>query len=235
MPLKFNQELLKTLKILSPNENKFSDKDQFKIGNQAGDLLKVSDQGIESPIGEVKTTLLSKASPLPDQIPDYDLLTQAVKELPTRSLNHVGFCYHVDSQVKEKQRLVSEISNTAFKLYEEPSNDSAKWYFIGDTNDPLDPMIEFLPVESSNDTFIDYWLPHIHIDIDTNLDENQIESIIYKIYDGEPRPFRVTVIDDVVYTVRTRLGIIDGINIFLDLSTNHRKVEFSRKNILKQL
>lgn len=237
---KLNTELIGIFSIFSKNTDlNFLKNDEVVIGNPKGELLKISEDSINSPIKELTMTLSTKLSPLPDQDPDYDLLSQLLRELNSKKaikeLNHIGFCYHVASQPKEKTRLLTELKNSDQKLYEEPSTDQTKWYFLGDAGDFRSPMIEMLPVESDGTTFIDYWLPHIHIDIDTTLTEDQIESLLYSIYDGDPKPFRITVIDNVVYTVRTRLGIVDGVNIFLDLSTNHRNVELSRKNILKLL
>lgn len=240
MSLKINQELIKIFQTLSDNKDiNFVNNGEVKIGNQVGEILRISEQVIKSPINDIEKLLVSKISPLPDQLPEYELLSQFIGELnklkAIKGLNHIGFCYHVSSQEQEKSRLLSETLPGDVFLYEEPSNDLAKWYFVGNTDNWESPMIELLPAESNNYTFIDYWMPHIHIDIDTTLDENQIESLLYKIYDGDPKPFRCTVIDDVIYTVRTRLGIIDGVNLFLDLSTNHRDIEYSRKNILKRL
>lgn len=225
MPSNLNLELKKFDKIFSLS--------------QIEDLLKITEEEFISPVSNLKTLLQTKISPLDDQPIDTELLGQVFsllnQEKSIIGLNHIGFCYHVVSQENEQKRLLESFKNKNEKVYEEPSNDESKWYFVGDTKDTSKPMLELLPVESQDLTFIDYWLPHIHIDIDTKLDERQIESLLYKVYDGDPKPYMSTVIDDVIYSVRTRLGIVEGVNIFLDLSTNHRNVDYSRKNILKQI
>lgn len=240
MSSKLNKEILKIFEILSKNKKLNYFKDSIvSLENREGELLKITDQDITSPISELITTLVSKPSPLPNQSPDYELLNSLIEELTkqesVRGLNHIGFLYHVESLDQEKARLMSKMKTSSFKLYEEPSNEKAKWYFIGDTTSWDQPMIEMVPVESNGDTFIDYWLPHIHIDIDTNMDENQIESLFYKVYDGDPKPYRAVVIDEIVFVIRLRLGIIDGVNLFIDLSTNHRDVKKLRQNSYKQL
>jgi hypothetical protein len=233
-------ELIKVFKALSKIEKLNFVKDQaVEISCHAGQLLNIKTDLLTSPVDHLLESISSKKSPLSDQSPDYPVLEQLISELEKaqaiKELNHVGFCYHVDAQDTERAKLLSETKDTTFKLYEEATDDIAKWYFVGDTSTWEDPMIELLPVESKNETFIDYWLPHIHIDIDTTFTEEEIENLIYRLYEGDPKPIRITVIDGVVYTIRLRLGVLDGVNLFLDLSTKNRMVEFSRKNILKQI
>jgi hypothetical protein len=108
------------------------------------------------------------------------------------------------------------------------------WLFIGDTENWQDPMVEFLPVEKTNDKQAEYWLPHIQIDIDTTLTASEIERILTSVYGGVIQP-RAIAIAGTVYIVRSRLGVIDGINIFLDLATNSRNVQWARQQGLTKI
>lgn len=96
-----------------------------------------------------------------------------------------------------------------------------------------DPLIEFVLIGNSTDKWIDYWLPHLQIDIDTTLSDRQIENIIQTAFGGAVDPFRLLVIDGITYIIRIRLGIVDGININLDIATKSRRVQFHREKLLK--
>lgn len=144
-------------------------------------------------------------------------------------LDHIGFCYKVDSGPEEKERLIKLIRQTSFYLYEEPSNDSGQWLFVGNTDRWKDPSIELVPVETTNDKWKDYWLPHVQIDIDTCLTVDQIVANVSSIYGKSIKPYLI-IIEGVAYIVRCRLGIVNGVNINLDLATNSRNVESLRKN-----
>ncbi|HUV46972.1 MAG TPA: hypothetical protein VMW29_02450, partial [Candidatus Bathyarchaeia archaeon] len=92
-----------------------------------------------------------------------------------------------------------------------------------------------LPVENTKDRWVNYWLPNFQIDLDTTLNCEQIEKLVFDTFQGKIKPFRAVVMDGVTYCVRIRLGIISGINIYLDLGTNSRNVKYVRKHILKKL
>ncbi len=189
------------------------------------------------PVGEIMPLLLAHKSILKDQFVEIKRVKQLIRELTQKKaivrLNHVGFCYKVESQKLEQERLIRSI-NPKLHLYIEPSNDEGLWFFVGDTSNWKDPMIEMVPIEKTSDQRAEYWLPHVQIDIDTTLSENEIKKIVASIFGEEIKPFSIA-IDGVAYIVRNRLGIIDGVNIMLDLATKSRDVEYTRKNILKQI
>lgn len=233
----FYKNLIEVFKVLSISSKlKSFDNGVVKVCNG---LFKLSQDGIELPISTTELTIFKEPSPLKDSPIDIDSLTQILIILHEFGsiirLNHVAICYPVVSQEDEREFLTKEIAKTKFHLYEEESNDYAKWYFVGDTSKWDDPLVEFLPVVRNTDKWIDYWLPHIHIDIDTNQSEGEIENLINGIYRGSVKPFRVTVINNIVYTIRFWLGVIDGINIYLDISTKNRQVKYFREKILKQI
>jgi len=222
--------VLKTIfSVLSQNE---------KLVFQDKNLFEFSETKISIPIGTILSLLLEHKSKLPDQFIDCELLKQLIDKLTKDQsiirLNHVGFCYKVASQEKEKEKLMDLIKKTNFHLYQEKSNDDGLWLFIGDTNNWEDPMIELLPVEKTNDKWVDYWLPHIQIDIDTNLTAKEIKNRISQVFGNAIKPYFIT-IDGIVYIVRNYLGTIEGINIVLDLATNARNVKSARQQLLTRI
>ncbi|KKP67020.1 MAG: hypothetical protein UR68_C0012G0020 [Candidatus Roizmanbacteria bacterium GW2011_GWA2_35_19] len=223
-----NDTLNKVIKILTSNNNLDFD----------NCLVKMTSSHIVTPIGDIASVLEDQKSKLKDELVDFKLFKDLVMILNTNNsivrLNHIGFGYRVKSQQFEKQRLINLAIKTNQFLYEEESNDFALWLFLGDTTNWEKPLIEFVPVEQDH-LEIDYFLPHIQIDIDTTLNANEIESITEEVFNTSIKPYRVAVINGITYIVRNRLGVIDGVNIFIDLATNSRNVKFHRQNYLKKI
>ena len=201
-------------------------------------LFNLSDTEISTPVGDVLPLLIQHKSKLPNQLIHFELLEKLIERLSSGQsivrLNHIGFCYKVDSQEKEKERLIRLIKQTKFHLYQEKSIDDGLWLFIGNTNKWEEPLIELIPVEKGSGKWVDNWLPHIQIDVDTILTAREIEKRISPVFTNTRRPHLIT-IDGIVYIVRNHLGIIDGVNIFLDLATNSRDVKFHRQQLLTKI
>jgi len=203
------------------------------------DLFHCSDAELFTPIGNVLPLLFSQRSKLSDQPIDFRLLKQLMelltKDQSVARLNHIGFCYKVASQKSEKQRLLALVRQTKFHIYQEPSNDDGLWFFVGDTGNWEDLMIELIPIGKVNNRWmIDYWLPHIHIDIDTTLTSKEIRNKVGSVHFDTIEPHHIS-IDGVVYVIRNYLGVMDGVNVFLDIATNARQTKFTRQQILKRL
>ncbi|OGK62622.1 hypothetical protein A2334_03380 [Candidatus Roizmanbacteria bacterium RIFOXYB2_FULL_38_10] len=204
-------------------------------------LFEMSKNKIFTPFGDVLPLLLKYRSPLKNDLIDTQLLEKMIQLLIDKQalirLNHIGFCYAVIDQEKERKRLALLTKKTNFHLYQEKSNDCSLWLFVGDTKNWQDPMLEFLPVASNTKDrwMIHYWLPHIHIDLDTTLTEVEIELMIDKVFGDKIEPYRSVVIDKVTYLVRAYVGTIDGINIHLDFATKRRRVKYMREELLKKL
>jgi hypothetical protein len=228
-----NQKLLKTLKtiidILFSNKN---------LDLNKSDLLNFSEKEIETPIGNVLPLLFVHKSILVNNNIKKSKIVELIKILNINNsiirLNHIGFCYRVTSQKKEKERLVNLIRTTNFHLYEEKSIDDGLWLFVGDTNKWEKPMIELLPVKKITNQWVEYYLPNIHIDIDTTLNSTEIGHITELVLGKEVEPYPIT-IKGITYIERIHLGTYEGVNIFLDLATNARNVKFHRENILKKI
>lgn len=227
------EKLLKTLKeiigILPHDERSY-------LENQ--ELLKFSNEEILTPIGNILPLLLSHTSKLEDQFVNMDLIAKLAGALNKKQsiirLNHIGFCYKVDSLIQEKERLTRSIESHKLYLYQEPSNDEGLWLFVGDADKWEKPVVEFVPIEKTNDQRADYWLPHIQIDLDTTLNGQEIDVLVKSIFGDSITPFHIT-IDGVVYIIRNRLGVIDGVNIMLDLATNKRNVKVLRQEIWNKI
>lgn len=212
----------------------------LKIFNSEFPLLEIKNDQLITPTGNVFPVLTKHKSSLPNEKVDFARLKKLVTKLNANQsivrLNHIGFCYKTDSQFQEKLRLINLTKQTKYHLYEEPSNDDGLWLFFGNSEQWGKPMVEFLPVEKVTQwiEWKEYWLPNLHIDIDMDLYANKTVSLVKEIFGKNFEPHLV-IVEGITFIVRCRLGIIDGVNIFLDLATNARNVEFQRKNIWKQL
>lgn len=222
----FEAILFKLLKTISRNFQP----DIFKKGlldihcSSGRSLLKVDNGHFEFIDREVFKFMLSKESKLTDAFLDFEDIEKLCKVIFQKSnggnLNHLGFCYQVKSKNKEKTRLSIVAKNKGFYLYEIPSNDFASWLFIGDTSNPKDPIIEFLPVEKVVDYYLDYWLPHVHVALHTNLSADEIKYTTHEILKGNRSANSTVVINNIIYQLRIWLGTISGINFCLDFYTD---------------
>jgi len=237
----FCHTLLKIFKVLSLNShlNYFAnDRVMINISKNVS-LFSCDNRGFCTPIKRINSIFDKQRSPLGNSFARITALNFLVKQLTAGNvlvrLNHIGICYKTASQLKEKKLLTQEAKKTDLNLYQEPSNDYGLWLFLGNTNNWEDPLLELLPVENTKDRWVNYWLPNFQIDLDTTLNCEQIEKLVFDTFQGKIKPFRAVVMDGVTYCVRIRLGIISGINIYLDLGTNSRNVKYVRKHILKKL
>lgn len=206
--------------------------------NLENDLLKITNNKIISPIGDIVLQLIKHKSNMINDLIDFEKLKKLTDKLSASiiRLNHIGFCYKTDSQIQEKQRLINLTKKTKLHLFEEPSNDDGLWLFLGEAEQWKKPMIEFLPIEKVTQwiEWKEYWLPNIHIDIDLDLDGKKIINFVKEIF-GKSFELHLIIINGITYIVRCRLGVVDGVNIFLDLATNARNVESQRKNVFVKL
>jgi len=236
-------QLIQTIKqifsTLANNSNLSKLNNKINIGKYEQDLLlELTPDQINTPIGNILPLLNEKKSKLNDSIIDFSMLKKLTEVLSKPQsvvrLDHLGLCYKVNSASAEKVRLIKQVKQSNLNIYEEPSIDDGLWLFVGDINQLYDPLIELVLIEKTNDQWQDYWLPHIQIDINTNLTADEISLKISSIYGKNIKPYMI-IINGITYIVRCRLGIINGININLDLATNSRNVEYLRKNVWKSI
>ena len=237
----FPSKLLNVFKILaSESKLDFIKNDQVEISILSGEtLLKVSSDDINVPGIPIHENFFEKLSPLEDDFANNNQIQKFISVLSEKEsflrLNHIGFCYFVDSIEKEKQRLLKLANQNNLNLYKEESPDDFMWLFIGRTTKWYDPLIEFVLVEKINDKWKDYWLPHFQIDIDTNLVVDSIETTVADVFGEKVKPYRLIVVNNYVCVLRVRLGIIGGININLDIGTEGRMPRYHREKLLKEL
>jgi hypothetical protein len=231
-----NSKLIDIFICLSVDENlNFVDGNEINVTINNKPLLQLNIERLHLPLPIDK--LLEKTSPLENDFVEMDQLANLFNTISKNQafigLNHVGICYKVESQADERERIKKEIINTGWHLYEMESNDEGLWLFVGDKSNWRDPLIELLPVENTDDEWVNYWLPHIQVDIDTKLSDQQLKELITRSFGGKVIPFNSCVIDGIVYGVRARLGIISGVNIALDFATKERRIQYSREHLLK--
>jgi len=219
----------------------------LKIGNKCilysgeKELLAISRKNIQSPFSEIIKKVFEKPSSLidEDEFLDNNLLSNLLKKIIKKAiavrLNHLGFCYRVQSAIQERQSIISTTAKSHFYLYDMTSCDNSLWLFAGNTKEWRDPLLEFLPIENDlGDKGIDYLLPHIHIDIETGLYYEEIIKISNSIL-KELRSINTTRENGFVTRIRIWLGVISGINIYLDLATSINNTRYMRKVMLKKI
>lgn len=234
-------KLIEVFSLLSINKKlDFIENGQVSILlSDRSKLLTITSSSLAFPDIPIPQTVFSKPSSLSDyfvpntQIEAFiNLLTE--KDLIIR-LNHIGFCYLVDSKKQERERLKIIIERSKWKLYQEDSNDLSDWFFLGDKTIWQDPLVEFVPTEMNHDRWRDYWLPHISIDIDTALTGEEIEELVRKTFAGKVPPYRLIVVNGNICVIRARLGTVSGVNVYFDLGTVSRNTQYHREHLLKQI
>lgn len=157
--------ILDTFRVLSTNRllNKYFDRDIINISHSKNNLLlRIDSKKIETPVPKLDKYLQARRSPLDDMFLELELLQKLIRWLTRQNsikrLNHVGFCYQVDSQQEESQRLKKYFTDARqylakSRFYENDSYDLALWLYIGNKQNWKDPMIELLPVEENDDPF----------------------------------------------------------------------------------
>jgi len=179
----FISKLLEIFELLSTNSSlkKYKDKNEVEILSGKNTLLKINKNEIITSVPNFFQGFNKYKSKLNYEFKDLKSLGKLIEKLTARNnivrLNHIGFCYKSDSIAVEKSKLIKSCLENKLHLYEEDSSDETRWYFIGNIkNDWQIPLIEYLLLEQTDDAWKDYWLPHVQIDIDTNLSDKEIEK-----------------------------------------------------------
>lgn len=238
---KISGRLISVFSSLSANPNlDFISGDGVVIPMKDGrSLFEISPQGLQAPPLEVLPNIFERISRLPDDFVSDAKLALLVKGLREKGgiqrLNHLGLCYLVDSKEDERKKIASQ-ARDGWHLYEEPSTGDSLWLFLGDRSNWKDPMLELLPIEATDDKWIDLWLPHFQIDIDTGLNPDQARKLIRESSGGKVQPYDAVVADNgYVCIVRARLGVEAGLNINLDIGTEGRWPKHQRETLLKEV
>ncbi len=224
--MKIAKELFKALDLIDNYLPRSIKRDSLLIipGNKEIDLLRVGFNSFHIIDKELKRNYSNRKSKLTNCLveeKDFMLfIMRLAEESKIFSLNHIGFCYQVESRTEERKRLSKLAREHNHQLYEIVSDESALWLFMAKYSPDNEPILEFLPVESSNGFYDDYWLPHIHIDLDTMILKEKLKYLIHGSFKGK-RSANISVADNErVYQIRLWLGVIDGINLCLDMTTD---------------
>ena len=203
------------------------------------ELVGVTKDSIDSSFSSLTDSVFKQGSVLSDQFVSMKKVQTLVEIIDPhiKRLDHIGFCYTVLSQEDERKRIVQEVSKTRWHVYEMDSVDLAKWYFIGDKGKWQDPMIELLPTVLPKNLPDDvaYWMPHIHIDINTDLKAEEIIRLSKEVFGDSRKPIVYTDPKWGTHCVRIWLGVVSGVNIHLDLSTKVRNLQWVRENMLFEI
>lgn len=196
-------------------------------------LLTIKDDSLASPIAADMLSLFSYRTSKSDTFRDQAIIENLIAKLKAsrnfKGINHIGFCYKVVSKEAEVTRLVGIAKDKNTPVHQEPSIDDGDWLFVGDITDVRNPLLELIPHEgTTNDRWIDYWLPHIQFDIDTDLSPKEIKVIV-KGFINDPGVPHAIQIDGITYIQRVHLGCVEGVNIFLDIATNNRDPNYRRQ------
>lgn len=235
-----SSKLIKIFRVLSSSGTfPYVFNNEVRIGLASGaPLVHITSGAIATPVKEISDSIFDTATTLPDSFVSMEDFSKLIdyfnEENAITGLDHIGFCYPVSSQEKELERIKQCVRMTPFRLYEWRSNDFSKWYFVGDLGNWKDPVIELLPTPPNDEPELAYWMPHIHIDMNTKLSSDTIIRFLKNVFGDTKRP---TLKRDRfgVYSVRLWLGAVAGVNIHLDIATTVRNVRWVRANMLRQI
>lgn len=213
---------------------------EVNIRTSAGkELLRITKDSIATPVPESSDSIFNTPISVADSFVPMDAFAKFIEALstqgPVRGLDHVGFCYTVASQAGELARIKKAVQPSVFHLYEMTSTDMAKWYFIGDRTNYMDPMIELLPVVSGDYPDLPYWMPHVQIDMETGFTDAEICRVIQEYFGDSRKPILQRDPRAGVYGVRIRLGSVRGVNVMLDIGTKIVDLQWVRANMLVEL
>ena len=216
-------EVLNVIDHFLPKSKKIDDS-IFITGSREEIMLEISKNEIKIIDTKLEENLKNRKSKLSDAFVEKQDINKFIKNLKDKSnvflLNHIGFGYQVKSKPKERNRLSDLARSNKLQLYEIPSNDLGLWLFMGNKSGIPETMLEFLPVEHGNGFFTDYWLPHIHVDLDTMIPKEELKYTIHDSFQGR-RSANISIADEKkVYQIRIWLGVINGVNICMDMTTD---------------
>ena len=211
----------------------------IQLGSRS--LITLNSQSLLTPLSQkdILTSFLGSRMNDPDNTEYLTQFSRLISQISPHllRLNHIGFEYFAESRDEELSRIKTAIQKSEVFLYEEHSNDpNSAWFFVGDTARWQDPLIEIVPVFRKKGTWAKYWLPQIHLDIDTDLTPEEIFAHIAKQYQGTSvKSFEAVKIEGIVYVVGIWIATSEGINVYLNLATKHRNVPYHRSTMLQKL
>jgi len=208
---------------------------------EGGNLMTLNSHSLITPLSksDLLTSLLGTRMNDPDNTGYLSHFSKLIAQLSPHllRLNHIAFQYFAESRDEELSRIKTSLQGSGFSVYEEMSNDpDSVWFFVGDTTNWQDPLLEIVPILRKKGPWATYWLPQIHLDIDTDLSPEEIFSHITMQYRGTSvKSFEAVTIKGIVYVVGVWTATAEGINVYLNLATNNRDVPHHRNVSLKKV
>lgn len=148
-------------------------------------------------------------------------------------LNHVGISYYCLS-IKEEMMFYKKRLGTN-PLYEETSgNTYSRWFFLGEISKWENPLFEIV-LNKGNTEYINEWIPHFQIDLDTNLQFNEIKKITNEIYGENFIKWSLDVPNFGVVLCMGRIFEVGNTKMYLGIGTNLRNTRYHRNELLKKV
>lgn len=211
-------------------------KQAIQLFSGTSKLLEINENTIQLCGHDITNKLLAKHDKLNKDLTDNNW-SKFLSELDNSllRLNHLGISYACNDFKSEilyyKKLLVSH----NFSLYEELSDDTnSKWLFIGNISDWQSPLFEIVLTKNIKEPE-NIWRPHFQIDIDTNLNQDELEEIISKYFGNDFIQWNLDIPNYGIVLDMGMLCSVNGTKIYLGIGTNLRNTQYHRKNILKQL
>lgn len=162
----------------------------------------------------------------------FDAFIAELMSLSRIKLNHFGISYYC-TDVNAELANIKELAGD--QVYEEDSGSSTtKWLFIGNAEDPDEPMFELILNERSKPV-LSSWAPHFQIDIDTELSSEDLKGVISKHLGEDWIKWSIDVEGIGTPLVMGRLCSIDGLKVYLGIGTDKRDRSWHRTVALKKL
>ena len=208
------------------------------------DLIKCSKTTIETPFSLILEDIYNQPSSLIDE--DEFLTSEQIMELflslqekgRLLRLNHIGFTYKPVSVKASIKHICDVSSQNGFQTLEldaDHPKEEPIWAFVGDTTNWQDPMLEFIPLQGEiTEKEVDYFLPHLHINIDSNLSFENIADSVRSVFKGT-RSVHANYYNSYITQARIWVGVVSGINLHLDIATYSQNTRYTRKALLRPL
>lgn len=140
-----------------------------------------------------------------------------------REINHLGISYScriINEELIYYKRL---LLGTGLGIFEEKStNIHNRWFFIGSTKERQSPLFEIILTESPT-PICDGWLPHFHIDFNTELDYESLVRATKMLGVPNFAEWKLDIPDCGVVLLMGFLGNIEGTKIMFGMGTDLRR------------
>lgn len=230
--------LIKKLKIKSSDRFLYLNDKKLSIQIEGNPLLEINEESILL-LGkkDIEKRIFPHKPSSINSVFESNNLDNFFSELNNSILrfNHLGIGYICSGFDEEISKLKKIISGSIFKIYEEDSGDpNQRWFFIGSRKEWEYPLFELVMTKSSK-SFINQWIPHFQIDIDTNLDLKGLERLTSKHLKDNFFNWKLDIPNYGVVLAMGKLANINNTKIYLGLGTKLRDTKLQRTKLLKEV